>query len=498
MRLAELLVYFDTSPAIRLLRSANAPFVADFLYQQFRQCARIAIPHSDLLAALIAFQEHVQESYPDKLLAKADTYLTDWCSRETRWLQRFLEAGRDETVYQLTPHTEHVFAFLERVLDQGPGFVGTESRLKLVIETLSDLVVGSSDDPQTRLAYLREEERRIRADIQHIEASGRVTKYQPAQVRERFATAVSLLRQLQGDFRSVEESFRNITLEVQQRHVAGRETRGGILEFALDAEDLLKNEDQGVSFYEFVRLILSPTQTERLERIIHEVRQIPELRGQPEGLEVVRSMITFLQSEADQVMRTNQHLSASLRRLLDTRAHAERQRLARLLQEIRAQAVALADDPPCDELGLELEIDLAIESPFRRTFWSEPHHFEHVDLSDFEADESQRLEIFHRLAAMHRLDWREMRSRIRSIVDFKPGSTLGDLLHAHPPQGGVIEVLGYLQIARDDHHQLDCAAHEEILIPPQRNGDRPLLLTVPLVTFVSETVVAERGNGHAG
>jgi Protein of unknown function (DUF3375) len=497
MRLAELLVYFETSPAIRLLRSPNAPFVADFLNRQFKQAARIAVPHSELLSALVAYREQVQESHPDKLAATADTYLTDWCSRETRWLQRFLEASHDEPVYQLTPHTEDVFAFFDRVLDKDLGFVGTESRLKLVIETLADLVVGSSDDPQVRLAHLRDEEGRIRAEIEQIETSGRVSRYRPAQVRERFATAVSLLRQLQGDFRSVEESFRNITAEVQQKQVAGRETRGGILEFALDSEDVLKTEDQGVSFYEFVRLILSPAQTERLQRIIHEVRQIPELQSQPEGLETVRGMVGLLQDEAERVMRTNQHLSASLRRLLDVRAHAERQRLAGLLQEIRAQAVALANDPPGDELGIELEVDLAVESPFRRTFWSEPHRFEHVDLTDFEAEESQRLDVFRRLAAMHRLDWREMRSRIRSVVDFKPGSTLGDLLHAHPPQGGVIEVLGYLQIARDDRHQLDCAAHEEILVPPQRNGERPLLLTVPLVTFVSETVDVERGNGHA-
>ncbi len=157
MRLAELLVYFDTSPAMRLLRSPNAPFIADFLNRQFKQAARIAISHSDLLSALIVYQEQLQESYPEKLGGKADSYLTDWCSRETRWLQRFLEAGRDEPVYQLTPHTEDVFAFLDRVLDKDLGFVGTESRLKLVIETLADLVVGSSDDPEMRLAHLREE-----------------------------------------------------------------------------------------------------------------------------------------------------------------------------------------------------------------------------------------------------------------------------------------------------------------------------------------------------
>src|SRR4051794_17635025 len=102
MRLAELLVYFETSPAIRLLRSQNAPFIADFLNRQFKQAARIAIPHSDLLTALIGYQEQIQEAQPDKLSAKAETYLADWCSRDTRWLQRLLDVGHQEPVYQLT------------------------------------------------------------------------------------------------------------------------------------------------------------------------------------------------------------------------------------------------------------------------------------------------------------------------------------------------------------------------------------------------------------
>lgn len=493
MQLRELLIYFDTSPAVRLLRSPNAPFIVDFLDHQFKQTGKPAIPHSDLLAALIAYQEELQESHPEKLPARAEVYLSEWSGRDTRWLQRFLEASRDEAVYQLTPSTEDVFFFLDRVLEKDLGFVGTESRLKLVIETLADLVVGSSDDPERRLSHLRDEERRIREEIEQIETSGRVTKYQPAQIRERFATGVVLLRQLQGDFRAVEESFREITSQVQRREVEGRDTRGGILEFALDAEDVLKKDDQGVSFYEFVRLILSPTQTERLDRVIDAVRRIPELTTQQDGLETVRGMVTLLQHEAEKVMRTNQRLSTTLRRLLDARAHADRRRIAQLLREIRGHAASLAPDAVHDDLGLAIEVELDIDSPFRRSFWSEPQRFEAVDLTDYTADEVQRLAAFRRLAEMHRLDWREMRSRIRSLVDFRSAPTLRTLFEVHPPEGGVIEVLGYLQIARDDGHLVDPAACEEIIIPSTQKFGLPLLVTVPLVTFISE----RRNNNHA-
>ena len=62
MNLAKLLVYFDTSPAIGLLRSPNAPYVIDFLFQRFKQSGRIGIPRSELLQALIAYQEELQET----------------------------------------------------------------------------------------------------------------------------------------------------------------------------------------------------------------------------------------------------------------------------------------------------------------------------------------------------------------------------------------------------------------------------------------------------
>lgn len=477
---------------MRLLRSPNGPFIVDFLERQFKHAGRIAVPHGDLLAALIAYQDDLQESHPDRFAAKADAYLTEWCSRDTRWLQRFLEAGCDEPLYQLTPHTEDVFVFLDRVLERDLGFVGTESRLKLIIDTLSDLAIGSSDDPQARLEHLRTEAARIENEIVQIERHGRVAKYQPAQIRERFVTAVSLLRQLQSDFRAVEETFRDITAQVQRRQASGGERRGGILEFALDAEDVLKREDQGVSFYEFVRLILSPSQTERLEKIIQEVRRIPEIVRQQDGLDTIRGMVTLLQKEAEKVMRTNQRLSATLRRLLDARAHAEHQRISELLRDVRTLAMSYTATPQSDDVGLSLDLDLAIESPFRRTFWSEPARFEAVALTGFEPDAAERQDAFQQLAALRRLNWNEMRENIHRMLALELAPTLGSLLSIHPPDAGVVEIVGYVQIAAEDGHLIDAEARETVYIPPHGAKGSALVATIPLVTFTPE-----RKNGDA-
>ena len=485
MNLGKLLAYFETSPALRLLRSPNAPFVIDFLNSAFKKSGRIAVPHSELVAALGMYRDEIADTYPARLPSTPETYLTDWCSPQTLWLRRFVESQHNEALYQLTPPTEDVFVFLSRVLDTDVQFRGTESRLRLVIDTLSDIAIGSSADPENRLAHLSQQRDELDAEIARIEDSGQVSKYQPAQIRERFATAVSLLRQLQGDFRGVEESFREIAVQVQRRQSEQRDARGGILQFALDAEDVLKQEDQGVSFFEFVRLILSPSQTEKLEKIIQEVRRIPELASLHDGMETVRNMTPLLQAEADKVMRTNQRLSSVLRRLLDTRSHAERQRTTAVLHDIKRLAASLANNPP-DDLGIDLELDIHIDSLWRHTFWSPPPKFDAIDLTEQAVDAEARRRAFAELAAMPQLDWKGFRRNIDRLVRACGSLSLPELLETHPARGGTVDVLAYLQIACDDGHSINPDVLDEIIIQDGPRTGTALWVTVPRVVFTRE------------
>ncbi len=484
MELGKLLAYFDSSPAVKLLRAQSGPFVAAFLFRQFKQSDTIAIPHSTLLPALASFQEDIQESYPEALRDRPETYLAEWCSGERRWLHRFLEQGREEPVYQLTSHSEDVLEFLDRALEQDLGFVGTESRLRLIIDTLEALVIGASEDPEVHLKHLRKEQERIAREIERIEREGTVAAYRPARIREQFATAVALLKQLQGDFRAVEEKFREITRKVQQRQLHGLDSRGGILGDVLDAEDALRTEDQGVSFYEFFRFIQSPQQQDRLRAIIRDVGRIRELVDQADGLEAVRRMMPLLLAEAGKVTQTERRLSATLRRLLDVRAQRERQRVAELLRDIRGLAMNLSSNPPRALAFLEVDAGLALASPMSRTFWSEPPRFERMDLKEHVSGDDRRRAAFRQFAELHRIDFSAMRSRIREAVKQRGRVTLSQMLFDHPPRSGMMDVLGYLQIAHDDGHIINEDAQEEVVLPKSKDAPSALAVTVPLVTFV--------------
>ena len=476
-----LLVHFKTSPAIGLLQARNAPLVVSFLHQKFKQSRTIAIPHSDLLPALSSFQERLQEIGCDGLRDKPEEYLRDWSSADKRWLHRFLEAGRSEPMYQLTPHSEVVIEFLERALQQDLSFVGTESRLRLVIQTLEELLIGSSDDPEVRLQHLRDERTRIVAEIEAIQTHGRVTTFGPTRIREQFALAVQMLRQLQGDFRSVEEKFKEITRQVQQRQVLGLDSRGGILGDALGAEDELKQQDQGVSFFEFLKFIQSPQQQDRLQAVIKQLLQLKELVDQTDGLETIRQMVRGLLDEAEKVLQTTRRLSASLRRLIDTRSQQERRRVTELLRQIRVLAASMSDDPP-RQFGIDIDDAIPITAPLSRTNWAPATRFEQIDLTEHVADEALRREMFRQFQQLRPIDWNGMRRRVSRALEPFGRCTLRELLQDEPPEG-LLDVLGYLQIACDDGHLIQADATEELLLP---DGELELIaVTVPLVTFVA-------------
>jgi hypothetical protein len=485
MNLATLLVYFDSSPAAKLLRAGNAAFVVSFLHDQFKAKGTISFPESELLAALVTFQGDVQESWPDRMTSPASTYLAEW--REQRWIKRSWQDSSQEAMYQLTPAAEQAIEFLDRHHDTQLDFVGTECRLRLVIDTLESLVIGASGDPGVHLDHLRHQRDEIDAEIAQIEADGAVAAYHPARLREQFATAVSLLKQLQGDFRAVEERFRAITQQVQQRQIQGLDSRGGILGGALDAEDELRQDDQGVSFYEFFDFIQSPQQQERLRSIIHQIARIPELRTQTEGLETVRRMKSVLLAEAGKVTHTERRLSSTLRRLLDVRAQRERQRVTELLREIRGLAGSMASQPPVESVRLQVTTGAAVRLPLSRTLWTEPPQFDRIDLTEHWGDPDEGRAAFADFARMQQLDLTGFRSTIDGLLAKRGSVRLSEILDQHPPEGGVLDVVGYLQVASEDGHLITDDASEEIIVPPV--GEEPAIaLTVPVVTFVERSV----------
>jgi hypothetical protein len=482
MRRENLRTFFEASPTAKLLRSDSAPLILDFLNQTFKLSDSISLGQTELRTRLTCYLDDLHTLEPDVLKGTPERYLAIWS--EAGWLQRFLESSSIEPQYQLTRHTEEAIRFIDGAVAKGSNLVGTESRLRLVIDTLEDIVRGASADPNRRLDYLRRQRATIDQEIAAIESGKSVEIYRPAQVRERFQTAIDLLKTLQSDFRAVEERFQSIAREVQNLQASGSDTRGSILGYALDAEDLLKQQDEGISFFAFVAFLFSPTQQASLRKSIEEVQQLTALVDQQESLARVRRMVPALLAEADKVMKTTSRLSTTLRRLLDADAAAHRQRLASVLRDIKQMARQLRNSPPVDLLRLNVVAEAGISSPMARSFWTASTTFEASQPQEHVVDLSTIQNIAGVFARLQRLDFRKLRRSIWEGTYQGQKENLGNLIQRCPVQNGVVELLGYLQIAHDDGHDIDPSRRETIYLTESTSNGQALKVVVPLVTFL--------------
>ncbi len=493
MSLDSTLQFFETSGVIRLLRAGNAPYVVHLLNEQYKRDGQITIEHPPLLAALRAYQASLAAAGDDGLRDSAETYLTTWSTGTARWLSRSLSDASAEPVYELTPEAEDVLRLVAQWSGQSGRFVGTESRLQRILQTLDDLVVGASGDAATRLQHLKQQRDAIDREITQINAGGAIQTYSAVAVRERFAGAVSDLTHLQADFRAVEEAFKNLTRDVQRRHGHGNTSRGEILGYALDQEDALKKSDHGASFEQFVKVVLSPTQGERLRTTIDQLSKIEAVDAAGEGMRRIAGMMPVLLAEAQKVLRTNQRLSTTLRRMLDRRSGGESSRIADVLSEIRQHAASMAqsDTMPATETlpTIELMVDPTLGGSMQRSWWSPATTFQTPTPTEAVNDSSQRIEAFQRLASMQRLDWTAMRSRLADRLRDTTEMTLPQIYDADkdspssPVAGGVVEVLGWIQIAHDDGHHVDNDSRDTLTVAGRTPAEDPITLSIPRIVF---------------
>ncbi|MCA9131744.1 MAG: DUF3375 family protein [Planctomycetales bacterium] len=462
MQVATLQRFFAHAPAMRLLRSPHATWIIPFLHQQFKASQRSTRQHSELTAALA---NHLQQLPPSESRSqspadagtgqadKAGAYLSNWCSAGTGWLTRFFDEQQPEACYQLTADTELVLSFVQRAT-AAPDVIGTQSRLRAILGLLQGVAEGSSSDPRQRMQQLQRQRAEIDRQLAQLAADPQLACMPASEAREQFALAAGQLEQLKSEFRAVEDRFKAITREVQQKVLSGEESRGGILSFALDAEDLLKSGEQGKSFFEFLKLLHAPRSQERIAEVVEQLTKLESLAAQHTELDAIRGMVPALLAEAEKILRTTQHLSATLRRVLDARSTRQHRQLAHLLRDIVALASRRAAHPPT-EIGLDIEVELEIQSPFDHPFWTRPEPFEEVMLQPAEVDSAAQELALQQLTELHRIDWQTMRHNVTLATRSQGETTITQLLEQFPLQAGAIELLGYLQIAHDDGHRID-------------------------------------------
>src|SRR5260221_3219701 len=437
-----------TSAATRRLRSPNAALILSFLYQQFKQAQRSTVPYLQLLERLESHIEGVNDllAEKDQYPINAKDYLRQWASEEQRLIRIYAQGSAAEEVVEITRDTERAISSIEE-LERRP-FVGTECRFLTIFNLLEEIVARSTSDPETRLKQLERDRDALQREIDEIRQTGTVKQFSTTQIKERFLQAEDTARMMQRDFTLVRDNFKTLARQVQEAQLLPDARKGTLVGAVLDAEDQLKESDEGRSFYAFWQFLLNPERQETLSDLLDIVQTLPDVQEVTVGRSILESLVSNLLRYGGEIARSNQRLIEQIRRMLDERLVAETRRVRQLVEEIKAEAFQQQDSPPASEGFIEIEGLPEVRLPMERVLW-EPGTtlmLTNAQLTIAKPDDMNFAEL---LKQMH-VDETTLRRQIDALLLTHSEVSLTEVLEQYPVEYGLTELLAYFSLAAQD------------------------------------------------
>ena len=484
-----LAVFLQQSLSMKMLRSGHAAMSISFLQKTFRQPNRIAIPLDELTAKLadylatIGFLEDDEQQQTLQYISsdyyeRAANYLKKWAEDENRFLYININDKTHEPYATLTRYSEKVFQLLELLKEKE--FVGTESKLVDLFEKVQQLVQQTNDDPQQRINELNARRKSIEEEIKHIRKTGQVPVYEPYQVKSRWADIERLAGELSGDFREVEENFKEIYKTISLRHADATLSKGQLLRLTFDALEELKSNDQGRSFYAFWEFLMDEEKQQLLNERLQQVYDMLDEMGIAYETRQLLQLKYMLHAAGIKVLDTNQLLGYKLSRIVVEKEKTNRRKTRDLLNQILQQAIqhsdkeerpegfVLVDDRPAISLPLERRLG---EKPAENTFGEVPNKAS-LDLT--------QLTELHKLMDDGSIDKQALLQNIRSILKKQKQVSLKTVVEKTGCERGLPELLAYVSLAVS---LPGCAIHasetETILFDKARQK----YLQVPQIVF---------------
>ncbi len=438
----------NINPAWKLLCSDNAPLVISFLHLTFIKPNARDLLQTELIVKLDDFLYQLQlEQGEDAFPKSAYAYLEDWSHNDRGWLRKFYPDNANEPAFDLTPATEKAIVWLETL--QEKQFVGTESRLLSLFDLLRQIVFGTDESPANRIAELEEQRAVIDRQIEAIK-QGDLSIMGASAVKDRFMQFNQISRELLGDFRQIEQNFRNLDQKVREEIATWEGSKGQLLETVFGEQDAIADTDQGKTFNAFWDFLMSSQSQQELDELLSKVFNLEAVLSLNPDQRLKNIHYDWLEV-GEQTQKMVQKLSSQLYRFLDNQVYLENKQLMIKLDEILNKAMQakplLVDDLHSKKLAkftnLELpKIDLSF--PMERKLFNPPIK---QDLQTEVVADSGEQVVVDSLFTENFVDEIQLKQQITKLLQTKNQISLAEVLLEHPLKLGVAELVGYLSIA---------------------------------------------------
>lgn len=465
----------EAHPTWRLLRHSQSAFIINFLHSQFieNQASRVSEP-----AFINNLTEHLEAARADNdwdgYPASAEDCLAKWASNDYGFVRRAYAPDSDEPMVELSPAANRAIDWILG-LRKRSAFVGTESRLRTIIDLLTQVRNGTEPDPIRHLQELKQQRQILEDEILRISRGEPPHLLDRIQVRDRLQQIYDHARALINDLRDVEQNFRSLDVDLRRRIAAWDAPKGQLLSTVFDDSDSIAKSIQGQSFAAFWEYLISPERQEEFRALLKTAiaAGLIEECGDPQIRQINREWVRM----AEQVQRTVTQISDQLRRFLDDRSRREDRRIAQLIQQFERTALGLSILPEGDFAsldGMEAEVELPMERLLFPTSEKTTFSVNPVDIgqSDDAADS---------LRSLVYVDPQLLKDNIARALDQQEVIGLSMLIEQNPLQYGLAELIGYLKIASDRERASITPSESETITWTLNGATRAA--TVPRVLF---------------
>ena len=471
---------FDESPALRLMRGRLGSFVAGFFFKTFKHWGAVEASEEELTATLSEHIEQMREledfDAPKRL---PQEYLDEWCDEEHRYLTKTYNEEREEYVFRLTRHSEKVLSWLQDLLAmQHRGYATTESRFNRIMLEMQNLSQGVNADPEARIRELVRKREGIDEEIKKIQEKGEAPIFGEDVIRDQVYDLSDLVEHFLSDFRAIEEFFKDHAKEISKLYAQGVASKGDIVERVLDADEELRDCDQGKSYFGFRTMMTNPALARKLRGLAEQTSDIARKRGL-DPTKVFTNLGERLFGEAGAAHGAYGRISRKLRQVVGDHAGGSGRQIRETLNSIRQQAFQLRDDPP-DDWSFEIDIRPNFFTLMEAEFW-EPKAVEpFAAVKKSKTDGSEWIsDILHSVGEP--LDLGSFRDRVNEVLEENEKINLSDMVDIYPLERGIVDVVCYRVIAGEDsRHEI---RSDEIISIDLNRPAQPRFVEVEQLVF---------------
>ncbi|WP_205513065.1 DUF3375 domain-containing protein [Longitalea arenae] len=453
MKQEDILYLLTANPAIQMIRSRSARWYLPFLYHVYKEENRFVIGEDTLIQLLSETLSHQEDGTEDFEEAKivfgedeetrSRKYILSWVQK--RILQD-LQDAEGNIQYQLSAHTEKVFQWLLTL--QARNHVGTESRFKLLFNSLQDIVEKTEDDRPKRLQMLKDRRAEIDKEIKAIELGVAPDNYSNAQVQERLDLFTRLCYELISDFREVEDNFKQIHRAIVEQHTKAEQNKGAIVGFAFAAYDALRNSNQGKSFYSFWDFLISRAGQQDWKELTEQLLDLLKDRGIEADEQFLQNIKSLLLEQGKTVYDANDKMAEKLSRIISEKEIARHKRLRQQIGNIKELIFDLMDEEVNGGIHLDegVEIKMLME---RKLQFEQKKATASVKQPVTATEKIADPERFSRIMNTKHIDKKRLWQKVEHALKEKQTATLKEVLEQQPLENGIAEIVSYFGFLRD-------------------------------------------------